>query len=105
MRKIYVLSLALLVAAMLALPANAAMWVGGEIGANFLTDQNLKASGTGNITGTTVPVFFGLKYKDISFQPSVIGGISVGYDFVNAGFAGYAWPDWMKYFGVIVDFT
>ena len=115
MRNIYVLSLALLVAAMMAMPANAAMWVGGEIGANFITSTDLTASGTGNYTYTipadgpaikkTVPVFFELKYKDVAFQPSVLGGLSVGYDFVNAGFAGYAWPDWMKYFGFIVDFT
>ena len=105
MRKIYVLSLALLVAAMMALPANAAMWVGGEIGGNFVPSTSVTASGTGNITGTTVPVFFGVKWKDVSFQPAVMGGLTVGYDFVNAGFAGYAWPDWMKYFGFIVDFT
>jgi opacity protein-like surface antigen len=104
-RKIYVLSLALLVAAMMAFPANAAMWVGGEIGANFIGDESLKASGTGPITGTGIPTFFSLKYKDISFQPAVIGGLTVGYDFVNAGFAGYAWPDWMKYFGFIMDLT
>jgi opacity protein-like surface antigen len=104
-RKIYVLSLALLVAAMMALPANAAMWVGGEIGANFIPSTSVTASGTGTITNTNIPAFFGLKYKDVAFQPAVMGGLTVGYDFVNAGFAGYAWPDWMKYFGFIVDFT
>lgn len=103
MRKIYVLGMALLVAAMLALPANAAMWVGGEIGANFISSTDLSASGGGNYAGT--PVNFSVKYKNMAFQPSVLGGVTVGYDFVNAGFAGYAWPDWMKYFGFAVDFT
>jgi opacity protein-like surface antigen len=103
-RKIYVLGMALLVAAMMALPANAAMWVGGEIGANFIADTNLTATGGGRL-GANNTVLFGLKYNGVAFQPAVIGGLTVGYDFVNAGFAGYAWPDWMKYFGFIVDFT
>jgi len=102
-RKIYVLSLALLVAAMLALPANAAMWVGGEIGGNFIPSTSVTATGAGALGAATVG--FGVKFKDVAFQPAVMGGLTVGYDFVNAGFAGYAWPDWMKYFGVIVDFT
>ena len=103
MRKIYVLSLALLVAAMLALPANAAMWVGGEIGGNFIPSTSVTATGAGALGAATVG--FGVKFKDVAFQPAVMGGLTVGYDFVNAGFAGYAWPDWMKYFGFIVDFT
>jgi len=102
-RKIYVLSLALLVAAMLALPANAAMWVGGEIGANFIPSTSVTATGAGALG--PVNVTYGLKFKDVAFQPAVMGGLTVGYDFVNAGFAGYAWPDWMQYFGFIVDFT
>ena len=38
-------------------------------------------------------------------DPSVIGGITLGYDFVNTGFGGYNYPDWMKYFGFATDFT
>ena len=38
-------------------------------------------------------------------MPSVIGGMTIGYDFVNAGFGAYAWPDWMKYFSVATDVT
>jgi len=109
-RKIYVLGMALLVAAMMALPANAAMWVGGEIGANFISDTDLKASGGGSTPPVVrfindPPVNFSLKFKDVAFQPAVLGGLTLGYDFVNAGFAGYAWPDWMKYFGFMVDFS
>ena len=29
----------------------------------------------------------------------------IGYDFVNSGFAGRAWPDWMKYFSFAMDLT
>ena len=29
----------------------------------------------------------------------------MGYDFVNAGFGAYAWPDWMQYFSFAMDFT
>ena len=46
-----------------------------------------------------------IKFKGANFEPSVIGGLTVGYDFVNAGFVGYAYPDWMKYFGFAVDYT
>ena len=71
--------------------SRAAMWVGGEIGGNFMANANIKV---GNAT-----------IHNIKFDPQVIGGITMGYDFVNAGFLGYAWPDWMKYFSVAADFT
>jgi len=104
-RKIYVLGMALLVAAMMALPANAAMWVGGEIGANVICNQNLNVTGAGVNQPAAGNVIVGGKFQNVSFPAQIIGGLTVGYDFVNAGFAGYAWPDWMKYFGFIVDFT
>lgn len=101
MKKIYVLAMVLLVAAVVALPgaAQSAMWVGGEIGANFIgsNDANLNASGPGWSDS--------MKFKGVGFEPSVIGGLTVGYDFVNAGFGGYAYPSWMKYFGFAVDYT
>ena len=34
-----------------------------------------------------------------------MGGVTLGYDFVNAGFGGYAYPDWMKYFSFAMDLT
>ena len=38
-------------------------------------------------------------------KPTVIGGGTIGYDFVNAGFGAYAFPDWMKYFSFALDLT
>jgi opacity protein-like surface antigen len=86
-------SLALLVAALVVMPvaAQSAMWVGGELGGNFITPTLMQVNG--NDSGNT------------KFADSVISGLTVGYDFVNAGFGAYSWPDWMKYFSFGVDFT
>ena len=94
-KKMYVLGMAALVAAMLAMSgvAQSAMWVGAEVGVNFP-----KASGDTNIFGVSTSA-------DLNFKPSVIGGATLGYDFVNSGFGAYAWPDWMKYFSFAMDLT
>jgi len=94
-KKMYVLGVAALVAAMLALSgvAHSAMWVGAELGGNWV-----KGSGNTNVLGFDTSA-------DYSFKPSVIGGVTLGYDFVNAGFGAYAWPDWMKYFSFAMDLT
>jgi hypothetical protein len=96
-KKMYVLGVAALVAAMLALSgvAQSAMWVGAELGGNFPTNSNLNAS-FGPYSGN---------FDGVNIQPSVIGGATIGYDFVNSGFGAYAWPDWMKYFSFAMDFT
>ena len=87
----------LLVAAVMALPgvAQSAMWVGGELGANFVANVDLDVK---DVNGTS-------RFKGLAVDPSVIGGITIGYDFVNTGFGGYNYPDWMKYFGFATDFT
>ncbi len=72
-------------------PAKSAMWVGGEVGGNFISNSDIH--------------FGDAKLKDVKFEPAVIGGITVGYDFVNSGCAGYNWPAWMQYFSFAVDFT
>lgn len=99
-RKIYVFAMVLLMAAVLALPgvAQSAMWVGGEIGANFIGSNDMKVTFPGPFNTTA-------KFKGGAFDVSVIGGLTLGYDFVNSGFGGYAYPDWMKYFGFAVDYT
>ncbi len=100
MKKIYVIGLAVLLATVLALPAQSAMWVGGELGANFIgnSDFDVKASAPGIAAAATAE---GVHFDN----PNVIGGLTIGYDFVNTGFGGYAYPDWMKYFSFATDFT
>jgi hypothetical protein len=96
-KKMYVLGVAALVAAMLALSgvAQSAMWVGAELGGNFPLTTNLNVS-AGPISGNL---------GSVGIKPSVIGGATIGYDFVNSGFGAYAWPDWMKYFSFAMDLT
>jgi hypothetical protein len=96
-KKMYVLGVAALVAAMLALSgvAQSAMWVGAELGGNFPLKSDINAN-LGPFDGTLTGV---------GIQPSVIGGATIGYDFVNSGFGAYAWPDWMKYFSFAMDIT
>ena len=95
-KKMYVLGMATLVAALLAMSgvAQSAMWVGAQLGGNFNAYPAMSVSGAGlNSTYET------------EIRPSVFGGATIGYDFVNAGFGAYAWPDWMKYFSFALDFT
>ncbi len=103
LKTIYVFGLAALMAIGLALPgtAHSAMWVGGELGANWIANVNhdvsASAAGLGNASFTAHGVSFD--------NPNVIGGLTVGYDFVNTGFGAYSWPEWMKYFSFATDFT
>ena len=96
-KKMYVLGVAALVAAMLALSgvAQSAMWVGAELGGNFPLNSQVNVN-AGPFDGT---------FSGVGIQPSVIGGVTIGYDFVNSGFGGRAWPDWMKYFSFAMDLT
>jgi len=94
----YFMMVGLLAGAMTVLPgiSHSALWVGGEIGANFIgrSDVNLRFN-----AGPTET------FNNASIKPSVLGGITLGYDFVKEGFAGYNWPAWMKYFSFAMDFT
>ncbi len=95
-QKMYGLGVAALVVALLALSgvAQSAMWVGGELGGNFNAYPKMSVSGAGVSRTLQTEV-----------RPSVIAGATIGYDFVNAGFGAYAWPDWMKYFSFAMDIT
>jgi opacity protein-like surface antigen len=95
-QKMCMLGVAALVFALLALSgvAQSAMWVGGELGGNFNAYPNM----TVDAPGLSVT-------KQTEVRPGVIGGATLGYDFVNAGFGAYAWPDWMKYFSFALDVT
>ncbi len=91
----YVIGVAVLLAALLAFAgvAQSAMWVGAELGGNFPTSP-----------ASSVDVN-GVNRGGAGFAGSVIGGATLGYDFVNSGFGAYAWPDWMKYFSIATDIT
>jgi len=95
-QKIYVLGVAALVVALLALSgvAQSAMWVGAELGGNFQPYPEISVNGRGVSASWETEI-----------RPSIIGGATIGYDFVNAGFGAYAWPDWMKYFSFAMDIT
>jgi opacity protein-like surface antigen len=95
-QKMYVLGVAALVVALLALSgaAQSAMWVGAELGGNFNSYPEISVKGRGINESSQTEI-----------RPSVIGGVTIGYDFVNAGFGAYAWPDWMKYFSFATDIT
>jgi hypothetical protein len=91
----YVVVVAMLLAALLAFAgvAQSAMWAGVELGANFP-----QGSANTNILGVPASA-------DLGFYGTVIGGATLGYDFVNSGFGAYSWPDWMKYFSFATDVT
>jgi hypothetical protein len=95
-KKTYVLGVAVVLAGLLALTgvAQSAMWVGAELGGNFNAYPTVRVSAPG-----------GSRSSNTEVRPSVIGGVTIGYDFVNAGFGAYAWPDWMKYFSFAMDYT
>jgi opacity protein-like surface antigen len=95
-KKRCVLGVAVVLACLLALSgvAQSAMWVGAQIGGNFQPYPNISINGYGYSSSFATEV-----------RPSVIGGATLGYDFVNSGFGAYAWPDWMKYFSFAMDLT
>jgi hypothetical protein len=98
-RKLYGFGLVALLATLLVLPGvcQGAMWVGGELGVNWAGSNDIDL---------TSPAFAGkLTAKDVQADTTAIGGITIGYDFVNSGFLGHDWPDWMKYFFFATDFT
>jgi len=96
-KKTYVLGVSVLLAALMALTgvAQSAMWVGGQIGGNFVSSSSVDVDAFA----------FRGRLNNVDYSASVIGGAALGYDFINAGFGAYAWPDWMKYFSVFTDFT
>lgn len=92
-KKTYLVGAAVLLAILLGLSgvAQPAMWVGAELGGNVPWSPEAKANG--------------VDLGGVAFNATVIGGATLGYDFVNSGFGAYAWPDWMKYFSVVTDIT
>jgi hypothetical protein len=70
------------------------MWVGAELGGNFQPYPEISVNGRGINTSSQTEI-----------RPSAIAGVTLGYDFVNAGFGAYAWPNWMQYFSFAMDVT
>jgi opacity protein-like surface antigen len=96
-KKSYVLGVAVMLAGLLALSgvAQSAMWVGGELGGNFNAYPTVNISGPLGLSAA----------RQTELRPSVIGGITIGYDFVNSGFGAANYPSWMQYFSFALDFT
>jgi opacity protein-like surface antigen len=94
----FLLSLLLITAVSFTLPGvgGAAMWIGAQGGPNFVADGDVKASfGSADIA----------RLKYVKTDPSFLGGVTIGYDFVKEGFLGRDWPNWMKYFSLALDLT
>jgi opacity protein-like surface antigen len=92
-KKTYV---AVMLAGLLALSgvAQAGMWVGAELGGNINAYPQMSVS---------TPGFSRSLQTEI--RPSVIGGVTLGYDFVNYGFGAYKYPAWMSCFSFAMDIT
>jgi len=97
---IYVCSavLCLQVAAVLLLPgaAQGGMWLGAQAGTNYIPNTNIVQKESPGLQRT---------YEDVAFDANFSGGLTLGYDFVNKGFGGNVWPDWMKYLSLVLDLT
>ena len=93
-----VLPLLLMAAVLFIMPGTggAAMWIGGQIGANFVVNGDVK----NNPNALDID-----RLKNVKTDPAFLGGIIIGYDFVKEGFLGYGWPNWMKYFSMAIDLT
>jgi opacity protein-like surface antigen len=96
-KKTYVLGMAVALAALLSLAgvAQSAMWVGGQIGGNFPLSSTAEFSGPGVVADA----------GNFNFNPSVIGGAQIGYNFSNTGFGAANYPSWMRFFSFAIDYT
>jgi len=73
--------------------ASSEMYVGGQFGPNFNTSMDVKVSGP----------FINNTITGMKARTGFTTGLVFGYDFVNYGTGAYPYPDWMRYFGVMVD--
>ena len=90
--------LALPMAAMALLPGVVwgGVWVGAQAGLNYIPNTNIVEKKSWELQRT---------YENVAFDVNYLGGLTVGYDFVNEGFWGNAWPAWMKYLSLVLDST
>ena len=119
--------LVLVALALLPAAATAEMYIEGYIGGVGVANDSLGFSGTGS--GSTGPINFGTQnilgtlYNNVTLEtqsvwgftgtipgrldnPFFTGGLKLGIWFDRTGITGgYAWPDWMKYFGFYLDMS
>jgi len=97
-RKWLLAVLALPMVAMLMLPEMGwgGMWLGVQAGPGYNPSKDI-------VQRTELD--FGRTYENVKFDHSFLGGLTLGYDFVNEGFLGSTWPSWMKYFSLVLDST
>jgi hypothetical protein len=72
------------------------MWAGVQGGWNRIVNTDIEER---------PDLQFARSYEDVRFDSNLLGGVTIGYDFVKEGFLGRAWPGWMKYFSLVLDAT
>jgi len=90
--------LCLQMAAVLLLPgaARGGIWLGAQAGLHYIPDTNIVQKESPGFQRT---------YENVTFDTNFSGGLTLGYDFVNKGFGGNVWPDWMKHVSLVLDLT
>lgn len=73
--------------------SGAAMYIGTQFGPNFNSSMDIQVSGQ----------FPNRTIYNMKPRTGFTTGLVFGYDFVRTGTGAAAYPDWMKYFGVMVD--
>jgi outer membrane protein W len=109
MKKIGVLAVVMAMAFLFVGVASAEMYVEGYIGGSQAQNMG-QAFGVGDVHSSTIlGDGQGFKRTHLKFsgksEPAVLGGVKVGTWFVKEGFAGFNYPDWMKYMGFYTDFS
>lgn len=90
--------LTLPMAAMLLLPGVVwgGMCMGVQAGLNYIPNANILQREDLEVQRN---------YENVKFDVNFLGGLTVGYDFVNEGFLDRGWPAWMEYFSLVLDST
>jgi opacity protein-like surface antigen len=73
--------------------ASSEMYIGGQFGPNFNSSMDVKVSGP----------FATNTIYNMKPRTGFTSGLVFGYDFVNYRTGAANYPDWMRYFGVMVD--
>ncbi|OGP71719.1 MAG: hypothetical protein A2Y80_00180 [Deltaproteobacteria bacterium RBG_13_58_19] len=98
--KVVMVTLALLV--LVAVAAQAEMYVEAYAGGNFAASSANSASA---FFPTFAPPSPGVYSNPGKIDPAFQGGLKIGTWFVKEGFMGFNYPEWMKYLGFFLDFS